>query len=88
MKKIILLIFCLYLGGIIMSSALDKVDVFTVVSTKFKNNDILPNEQVYKGFGCNGGNVAPDLSWANAPANTKSFAIICADWVHRAEELV
>ncbi len=79
MKKIILLIFCLYLGGIIMSSALDKVDVFTVVSTKFKNNDILPNEQVYKGFGCNGGNVAPDLSWANAPANTKSFAIICHD---------
>ena len=62
-----------------MSSALDKVDVFTVVSTKFKNNDILPNEQVYKGFGCNGGNVAPDLSWANAPANTKSFAIICHD---------
>ena len=23
--------------------------------------------------------MAPDLSWANAPANTKSFAIICHD---------
>ena len=79
MKKIILFIVCLYLGGIIMSSALDKVDVFTVVSNNFKNNDFLPNEQVYKGYGCEGGNIAPELSWANAPANTKSFAIICHD---------
>ena len=42
-----------------MSSALDKVDVFTVVSNNFKNNDFLPNEQVYKGYGCEGGNIAP-----------------------------
>ncbi len=62
-----------------MSSALDKVDVFTVVSSKFKNNDILPNQQVYNGFGCNGGNMAPELSWTNAPSSTKSFAIICHD---------
>ncbi len=79
MKKIILFIVCLYLGGIIMSSALDKVDVFTVVSSKFKNNDFLPNQQVYNGYGCSGGNIAPDLSWINAPQNTKSFAIICHD---------
>lgn len=62
-----------------MSSALDKVDVFKAVSPNLKNNDILPQEQVYKGYGCTGGNKAPELSWVNAPSNTKSFAIVCHD---------
>lgn len=62
-----------------MSSALDKVDVFMVMSPNFKNNDNLPNAQVYKGYGCRGENKAPELSWVNAPVNTKSFAIICHD---------
>ena len=62
-----------------MSSALDKVDVFRVFSPTLKNNDVLPNEQVYNGYGCKGGNKAPELSWVNAPQNTKSFAIVCHD---------
>ncbi len=81
MKKIILLILCLYLGGIIMSSALDKVEenIFKLTSKTLKNNDILPNNQVYKGYGCEGGNVSPELNWTNPPVNTKSFAIVCHD---------
>ena len=81
MKKIILLIFCLYLGGVIMSSTLDKVEenIFKLTSNEIKNNEILPQAQVYNGFGCTGGNVSPQLSWTNPPKNTKSYAIICHD---------
>ena len=63
----------------IMSNALDKATTFMAFSPTLKNNEALPMEQVYKGFGCNGGNKAPELNWINAPANTKSFAIICHD---------
>ncbi len=64
-----------------MSSALDKVqeNIFKLTSKELKNNDTLPDAQVFNGYGCNGGNVSPQLSWINPPENTKSFAIICHD---------
>lgn len=62
-----------------MSSALDKAGMFKLISPVLRNNETLPNEQVYKGFGCSGGNKAPELSWVNSPIGTKSFAIICHD---------
>ena len=64
-----------------MSSALDKVEenVFKLTSSQIKNNEILPNAQVYKGYGCNGENISPQLAWMNPPSNTKSYAIICHD---------
>ncbi len=79
MRKILLLILGLYLGGMIMSSALDKADVFKVLSPVIKNNTEMPNALVYNGYGCTGGNKAPELNWVNAPENTKSFAIVCHD---------
>ena len=36
-------------------------------------------EQVLNGFGCTGKNSSPQLSWANAPAGTKSFAVAIFD---------
>lgn len=36
-------------------------------------------DQVYNGFGCSGKNISPQLSWHNAPAATKSFAITAYD---------
>ena len=81
MKKIILLIMCLFFGGVIMSSALDMVqeNIFKLTSNELTDNGTLPNAQVYKGYGCKGGNVSPQLSWINPPENTKSFAIVCHD---------
>ena len=35
--------------------------------------------QVANTFGCSGGNVSPQLSWADAPAGTKSFALTLYD---------
>ncbi|HHF4313767.1 TPA: YbhB/YbcL family Raf kinase inhibitor-like protein [Haemophilus influenzae] len=42
------------------------------------------------GFGCNGGNLSPAISWANAPKGTKSFVVTIYDkdaptdigWMH------
>jgi Raf kinase inhibitor-like YbhB/YbcL family protein len=49
---------------------------FTIQSTAFSNNKRIPIL-----YTCNGKNISPDLSWTNAPANTKSFALIlsCPD---------
>src|SRR5579864_337222 len=39
----------------------------------------IKDEQVFKGFGCTGGNISPALSWKGAPAGTKSFALSVYD---------
>lgn len=64
-----------------MSSALDKVEenIFKLSAPLLKHNETLPNNQVYNGYGCNGGNVSPELYWNEPPHNAKSFAIICHD---------
>jgi len=36
-------------------------------------------QQVFNGFGCVGGNISPQLYWANAPAGTKGYAITMYD---------
>jgi Raf kinase inhibitor-like YbhB/YbcL family protein len=35
--------------------------------------------QVFNEFGCSGQNISPGLSWRNAPASTKGFAIMVHD---------
>ena len=52
---------------------------FTLESAEVKPNSIIAEAQVFKGFGCEGGNVSPSLTWKNAPAGTKSFAVTVYD---------
>ncbi len=37
------------------------------------------HKEVYKGFGCDGENISPQLYWENAPKDTKSFAVTIHD---------
>jgi Raf kinase inhibitor-like YbhB/YbcL family protein len=39
----------------------------------------IAEKHVFKGFGCDGGNVSPALAWSNAPKDTKSFAVTVYD---------
>ena len=50
-----------------------------VTSADIKEGGTIANEQVFKGFGCTGGNISPALSWSGAPAGTKSFAVTMYD---------
>jgi Raf kinase inhibitor-like YbhB/YbcL family protein len=54
-------------------------DKFTLTSPDIAANAKIADKHVFKGFGCEGGNVSPALAWKNAPAGTKSFAITAYD---------
>ncbi len=51
----------------------------TLKSTDVKPGGTLGDQQVYNGFGCTGANVSPELSWENAPEDTKSFVVTVYD---------
>ncbi|MGJ0627373.1 YbhB/YbcL family Raf kinase inhibitor-like protein [Xenorhabdus bovienii] len=50
-----------------------------ISSSEFKHNDFLHKHHEFNGFGGNGDNRSPELSWQNAPAETKSFAMTVYD---------
>ena len=50
------------------------VPEFTVTSTDFTADGVLPEAHVYSA-----GNTSPQLSWSGAPAGTKSYAVTCFD---------
>jgi Raf kinase inhibitor-like YbhB/YbcL family protein len=54
-------------------------DPFTLQSAEIKPNSTIAEAQVFKGFGCEGGNVSPSLTWKSPPAGTKSFAVTVYD---------
>ena len=51
----------------------------TLTSPDIAEGATIGNEQVFKGFGCTGGNVSPALNWSGAPAGAKSFAVTMYD---------
>ena len=52
---------------------------FSLSSTDIAAGQALSERQVFKGFGCDGGNISPQLSWSGAPAATRSFAVTVYD---------
>lgn len=52
---------------------------FTLTSESIAHGQPLHSDQVFNGFGCSGGNRSPQLSWFNAPKNTKAFAVFSYD---------
>lgn len=48
---------------------------FDLTSTTVSEGEMLTNTHVFEGFGCEGQNQSPQLSWRGAPEGTKSFAI-------------
>jgi Raf kinase inhibitor-like YbhB/YbcL family protein len=69
MKKILL--------STVLSVGLMFAEGFTLKSDDISGQ--LSNDQVFNGFGCNGKNISPKLTWENAPKGTKSFAITAYD---------
>ena len=67
------------LGVSVLGSSAAIAQNMTLTSSDLKEGDTIVNEQVFKGFGCTGGNVSPALSWSGAPSGTKSFAVSVYD---------
>lgn len=52
---------------------------FTLKSPTVQSGSKLTMAQVYKGFGCEGGNTSPALEWSDAPKGTESYAVTLYD---------
>ena len=52
---------------------------FTLTSTSISEGEQLSSDFVFQGFGCEGGNTAPDLAWSGAPEGTQSYAVTVYD---------
>lgn len=52
---------------------------FSIRSPEVKPDAKIANEQVFKGFSCQGDNISPEIHWYHAPEGTKSFALTVYD---------
>lgn len=63
----------------LLSTQMVLAEGLELSSPDIKNNEPIAAAHVYNGFGCTGQNISPALSWKNAPAGTKSFAVMVHD---------
>lgn len=52
---------------------------FSLSSTDITQGELMNKAQEFTGFGCEGGNVSPQLSWTGAPKGTEAFAVFAYD---------
>jgi Raf kinase inhibitor-like YbhB/YbcL family protein len=69
----------LLLASLIVSAPVLAAGKFTLASTDLKPGTTMADKHVFKGMGCTGENLSPELSWKNPPADTKSFAVSVYD---------
>lgn len=60
-----------------LSVSFSRAQTFTLKSSNLGGQATI--KQVFNGFGCKGENISPQLSWENAPAQTKSFVVTVYD---------
>jgi Raf kinase inhibitor-like YbhB/YbcL family protein len=56
-----------------------RVHGFELTSIDLAEGGPLNHAQVYRGFGCEGENLAPSLRWRNIPTGTRSLAVTVYD---------
>ena len=71
--------FAVVLAALLTASTASWAADFTVTSPDVKAGGKIAEPFVFNSFGCTGGNASPALTWKNAPAGTKSFAVTMYD---------
>ncbi|MCZ4306214.1 YbhB/YbcL family Raf kinase inhibitor-like protein [Zoogloeaceae bacterium G21618-S1] len=61
------------------AAAASAADDFTLGSPDVADGKRIAEQHVFKGFGCDGGNVSPALAWRHPPAGTQSYAVTVYD---------
>lgn len=56
-----------------------KARAFELKSKDIKVNSQIGEDFAFQGMGCTGKNQSPELTWSNAPKETKSFAVTVYD---------
>ncbi len=82
--KLLKKIFTLSIAIFFVSCSVSNAQVSSGIDFRFSSSDITPksiivDEFVYKGFGCEGKNLSPQISWQAVPAKTKSLALTIFD---------
>ncbi|SMC20782.1 hypothetical protein SAMN02745857_01046 [Andreprevotia lacus DSM 23236] len=77
MRNLVSSLLCSAAFGLSLAAA--HAAEFSVTSTDVPAGSKLGQKQVAYGDGCRGQNLSPDLGWQNAPAGTKSFAVVVHD---------
>jgi Raf kinase inhibitor-like YbhB/YbcL family protein len=71
-------------GAAVFCALLSSAPASSAQTFKLQSADIAAGQPIaqtfaFNGFGCTGQNTSPALSWSNAPAGTKSFAVMVHD---------
>ena len=75
-RRGVLSLWCFLAGA---ASPVVEAGTFTLTSPDLKEGGTVAAAQVYAGYGCNGANISPALSWQGAPAATRSYAVTAFD---------
>ncbi len=67
------------LAGALALAGASGAAALELTSADIAPGGMIDNKFVFKGFGCEGGNLSPALSWSGAPEGTKSFALLVHD---------
>lgn len=68
-----------WLGAVVLATSPASAGAFKLTSPDIQEGGTIADVHVFAGFGCEGGNQSPALSWSGAPADTKSFAVTVHD---------
>ncbi len=70
----------LFLVAFFVSCSMNSANAkFQIKSSDIEINAMITNKFVFRGFGCLGENISPQISWSNAPIGTKSYALTVFD---------
>lgn len=59
----------------LLTAAFGSAQAMTLSSKDIGEGQQLSNQFVFNGFGCNGENLSPELTWSGAPKGTKAYAV-------------
>jgi len=79
MKRLSVFLGAMGLAALVSAAEPAGKSTFSLSSEDFQPAGQLAEKQVYGGFGCNGPNISPALTWDNPPEGTKSFALMVFD---------